>query len=249
MKRISSVVPWILLIISVTAFAVIARYISIENEEHNKVVAELQAKNVNLQGTADYFQKEIDSYSEKPNEWQGVIDGLLEQLQAVYSADAKALDTLALDLFMKGSEKIAKNDYSNFPEYKRRKWDAGVTEPLEITVDGFKYTMRNDASFWTDHNEYSDTFTGELLDKVLDKRFAEIDGYLYVREIKTGIPEWGAVNAKLTRVSESDDEIKYSVTYDRQENGKITDRNLTCTVTIKYEDGRYKISQTDFDNL
>ena len=228
------------------------RYINLENEEHNKVVAELQAKNVNLQGTADYFQKEIDSYSKKPKKWQSVIDGLLEQLQAVYSADPQAFDAFATNLFMRGSDKIAKNDYSNFPELTKERWYSGLDQTLVFASDGYKYEMIDGLVWWYEDG-YFDIFTDKLWEKVIEKRFyINEDGehtHVYLKEFEDGIPEWGAVNAKLTRISETDDEIKYSVTYDRQENGKITDRNLTCTMTIKYEDGRYKISQTDFGNL
>lgn len=268
-KKIVKILPWALFIIAITAIVAEVRYINIEKENYesyNKAVAEtvaelqeegdrlqkkadeLQKKIDNLPAKAEFYQEQIDSYSDKPNAWQGVIDGLSDQLKSVYSADKDALDALAKDLFMKASEKIAKNDYSTFPEYTKRKWDAGVTEPLEPTVDGTKYEMRGIPFYWLE-NEYSDTFTGELLDKVYDKRFTVIEGYLYVKEAEKGAKEWGVVNAQLTRISETDDEIKYSVKYDRQEQGKITDKGLTCTMTIKYEEGRYRISDTDFGNL
>ena len=268
-KKIGKILPWALLIIAVTVIVAEIRYINIEKEnydDYNKSIAEtieelqaeavelqekadeLQANIVDLQGKADFYQEQIDSYEDKPNEWQGVIDGLLEQLKSIYDADPEALDMFAKDLFMKAAEKIAKNDYSTFPEYTKRRWDAGVTEPLETEVDGIKYEMRFIPFYWLE-DEYSDTFTGKLLDKVYNKRFTNIEGYLYVKEVEKDATEWGAVNAELTRISQTDDEIKYSVKYDREENGKITDKGLTCTMTIKYEEGRYRISETDFGNL
>lgn len=275
LKKILKILPWALFIIAVTAIVAEVRYINIEKENYesyNKAIAEtvaelqeegdrlqekateLQEKIVNLQGKADFYQEQIDSYEDKPNEWQGAVDDLSKRIKSVYSADKDALDAFAKDLFMKASDKIAKTDYSTFPEYPSAKMYGGYDEPFEITVDGFKYEMRHRWSFSWIEDEYYDIFTGKLLDKVFDKRFTEIEddeGYLcfYVKEVEKGAKEWGVVNAELTRVSETDDEIKYSVKYDRQENGKITDKGLTCTMTIKYGEGRYRISDTDFGNL
>lgn len=269
-KKIVNVLPWVILIIAITAIVAEVRYINIEKENYesyNKTLtetfAELQTESVelqsktdelkaeaaDLQSKADFYQEQIDAFEDKPNERQGVIDGLSEQIKQIYTADPKALDAFAKDLFMKAANEIAKNDYSNFPEYTIRRWDAGVTEPLEITIDGYKYVMRNEQVFYAYDDDYYTTFTSELLDKVRDKRFTVKEGFLYIKEIEAGAKEWGVANAELTRVSETDDEIKYSVKYDREENGQITDKGLTCTMTIKYEDGRYRVSDTDFGNL
>lgn len=265
-KKIVNVLPWIILIIAVTAIFAMIRYMGLEEEsiiENNKeTVAELQAeiadlqaekdelhlKIDDLQSKAEFYQEQIDAYSDKPDEWQGVIDGLYDQLKKIYTADPEALDALAEDLFMKAGEKIAKNDYSTFPEYTKRGWNAGVTEPLETEIDGAKCEMRYYPFYWLEE-EYSNLFTGDLLDKVFDKRFIIKEGYLYVKEVEKGATEWGVANAELTKISETGDEIKYSVKYDREENGKITDKGLTCTMTIIYEEGRYKVSDTDFGNL
>ena len=275
-KKIVKILPWALFIIAVAAIVAEVRYINIEKENYagyNEIlaetVAELQAEADELQSKAEeleakaeelpkeaddlqskanFYQEQIDAYSNKPNEWHALIDGLVEQIEQVYTSDDAALDVLAADLFMKAADKIAKNDYSTFPEYTKRRWNAGVTEPLEYKADGLRYVMRYYPFYWME-DEYSNIFTGKLLDKVLDKRFVEKEGYLYIKEVKKGATEWGVVNAQLTRISEKDDEIKYSVKYDRTENGKIAAKGLTCTMTMKYEDGRYKISDTDFGNL
>ena len=270
-KKIGKILPWALLIIAVTAIVAEVRYINIEKEnydDYNKSIAEtvseleaeavglqekedeLQANIVDLQGKADFYQEQIDSYEDKPNERQGVLDGLSQQVKQIYTADPEALDALAKDLFMKGADKIAKNDYSTFPEFPDHRYY--TDQPLEITVDGSKYEMKRDA-FYCFENEYPDIFTDEMLDKVLKQRFIikDIDysTYIYVKEVEKNATEWGVVNAELTRISQTDDEIKYSVKYDREENGKITDKGLTCTMTIRYEEGRYRISETDFGNL
>ena len=266
-KKIGKILPWALLIIAVTVIVAEIRFINIEKEnydDYNKSIAEtvseleaeaaeLQAKSdklqkeaADLQGKADFYQEQIDSYEDKPNEWQGVIDGLSQQVKQIYTADPEALDAFAKDLFMKGADKIAKNDYSTFPEFPDHRYY--TDQPLEITVDGSKYEMKRDA-FYCFENEYPDIFTDEMLDKVLKQRFTNIEGYLYVKEVEKGATEWGVVNAELTRISQTEDEIKYSVKYDREENGKITDKGQTCTMTIKYEEGRYRISETDFGNL
>lgn len=59
--------------------------------------------------------------------------------------------------------------------------------------------------------EYSEIFTGEALKKVLGKRFAEVDGYLYVSY--GGATGWGVTNIKVSGVSKSNNEIEYIVTY------------------------------------
>ena len=245
-KKISSVLPWIILIIAIAAISATVHFSSLDKKNHDETVAELQAKIVNLQGTADYLQKKIDVYSNNYDEALSVLDVLYDQIKPTYDADPKALDALAKDLFMKAADKIAKNDYSTFPEFPVYRYY--TDQPLEITIDGSKYEMRNREFYWME-DEYSNIFTVEMLNKVLDKRFTEIEGYFYVKEVKKGAKEWSVVNAELTRISEKGDEIKYSVKYDRQEQGKITAKGLTCTMTIKYEDGRYRVSDTNLGNL
>ncbi|MCH5317564.1 MAG: hypothetical protein J1E05_06260 [Eubacterium sp.] len=279
-KKILKILPWVLLIIAVTAIVAELRYIDIEKENienYNKSLVEsideLQAQAVDLQkevdnlqkeanelqkeaddlqGKANFYQEQLDEYANKPNEWQGVVDGLSNQLKQIYIADQDALDALAKDLFMRASEKIAKNDYSTFPEFPVYGYDPEDT-PLEITEKGFKYELRDTWVFFWTRDEYEDVFVDEMCDKVFNKRFltkeTEHHIYLYVKELKDDIPEWGVVNAELKRVSKTENEIKYSVKYDRQENGKITNKGLTCTMTIKYEEGRYRISDTNFGNL
>lgn len=282
-KKIINVLPWIILIIAVTAIFAMVRYMGLEKEnniENNKKMiaalqeeaADLQAENADLQKAIDdlqaktidalqekivslqskvsFYQAQIDTYQDKSGEQQDYIDALSKQLKSVYSADQKALDALAKDLFMKACDKIAKTDYSTFPEFPNHRYY--TDQPLEITKDGSEYKMKYDAFRWI-KNEYYDIFTGELLDKVIDKRFfikeTKTGTCFYVKEVKKGATEWGVVNAELTRISETDNEIKYSVKYDRQEQGKITAKGLTCTMTIKYEEGRYRVSDTNLGNL
>lgn len=252
-KKFMNILPWILVIAAITVIVAEVRYINIEKEIYNnyktemaETISNLQSEAADLQSKADFFQEQINAYSSKPDEWQKVIDDLSGQLKQIYIADSKALDALAKDLFMKAADKIAKNDYSTFHEFPDYRYS--TDQPLEITKDGSRYKMKYDAFRWI-KNEYYDIFTGGMLDKVLDKRFTEIEGYFYVKEAEKGATEWGVVNAELTRVSETDDEIKYSVKYDRQEQGKITAKGLTCTMTIKYEEGRYRVSDTNLGNL
>lgn len=274
LKKILKILPWALLIIAITAIVAEVRFINLEDEnyaEYNKSLtetvadlqaeatklqakaadlqkkaADLQKKAADLQGKADFYQEQIDAYANKPNEWKTEVDGLSKQIKQIYTADKEALNTLATDLFMKAADKIAKNDYSTFPEFPVYRYY--TDQPLEITIDGSKYEMRNREFYWME-DEYSNLFTGDLLDKVFDKRFIIKEGYFYVKEIEAGAKEWGVVNAELTRISEKGDEIKYSVKYDCQEQGKITAKDLTCTMTIKYEDGRYRVSDTNLGNL
>lgn len=279
LKKIAKILPWALFIIAVTAIVAEIRYVNIEKENYagyNETLAEtagaleaeavelqakaeeleakaekLEAKADNLQDKVKFYQEQIASYGGNSKRWQSEVDGLSKQIKQIYTADKEALDSFAADLFMKASEKIAKTDYSTFPEASIYRYNT-EGHPNEITQDGVKCVLRSFDFYWTE-DEYYDIFTDELAKKVLGKNFVivEDDGriYRYFKEQKNKAPEWGVTNAKLTKISESGNEIKYSVTYDREEQGKITAKNQTCTFTMKYEDGRYKISKTDFGNL
>lgn len=280
LKKIVKILPWALLIIAITAIVAEVRYINLEDRNYsgyNETLAEtareleeetdvlqakadeleakaveLQEKIVNLQGKADFYQEQIDSYGDNPKQWQSAVNDLSKQVKQIYTADKEALDSFATALFMKASEKIAKGDYSTFPEFPIYRYNS-EGHPYEITQDGIKCVLRDENAFFWVEEDYYDIFTDELAKKVLEKSFVivEDDGrnYYYFKEQKNKVPEWGVANAELTRISEKGDEIKYSVKYDREEQGTITDKGLTCTMTIKYEEGRYRISETDFGNL
>lgn len=95
--------------------------------------------------------------------------------------------------------------------------------------------------------EYSEIFTGEALKKVLGKRFAEVDGYLYVSY--GGATGWGVTNIKVSRVSESNNEIEYIVTYNDAEIYDSISEEYSCKMTVKLIDGNYRISATNYCNL
>ena len=56
-------------------------------------------------------------------------------------------------------------------------------------------------------NKYAEIFTGEALKEVLNIRFTEIDGYLYV--MWGGASGWGVTNIKVSKISEENNEINF----------------------------------------
>lgn len=253
-KTASIVLSLIILITAVIAVCVMYFYINAEKDAQINKIAELEKNNANLQGVMDYLQEEVNAMLKTPDELQSKLDALSEELKTIYDADPDALDILATDLFYKGSLEIAKTQFWDYQQYQKfdpddlPDWFEEENYEFEITIDGAVYEYRNELYSWP-IEEYGKIFTGDMLEKVADQRFAEIDENLYVKKVDPNAVRWEAVNAELKRVSETDNEIKYSVKYDREENGKITDKGLTCTMTIKYEEGRYRISDTDFGNL
>lgn len=152
------------------------------------------------------------------------------------------IDSIAMDLFEKGSQKIREAHYSDY----YHKYD--IAEPLtEKTIDGVTYQKAN-ALYHNVEEEYSEIFTGEALKKVLGIRFTEIDGCLYI--LPGGASGWDITNIKVSRVSESNNEIEYIVTYNNVEvDDSISKEEYSCKMTIKLVDGKYRISTTDYCNL
>ena len=116
----------------------------------------------------------------------------------------------------------------------------------EKNINGVKYQKRN--VLYSDvEKEYSEIFTGEALKKVLGKRFAEVDGYLYVSY--GGATGWNISNIKVSRVSESNNGIEYIVKYNDINEDDSVSEERSCNMTIKLVDGNYRISTTNYCNL
>ena len=150
------------------------------------------------------------------------------------------VDEIAKDLFERGSQKIRETQYTDYYQYEK-------AQPLtEKTINGEIYEKRN--VLYSDvEKEYSEIFTGEALTFVLGKRFAEIDGYLYV--IHGGATGWDITNIRVSRISENNNEIQYTVTYNDVEIDDSITEEYSCKMTVKLVDGNYRISETDYMGL
>ena len=104
--------------------------------------------------------------------------------------------------------------------------------------------LKKDVLYSDIKKSYSEIFTGEALDKILNKRFAEFEGFLYVSY--GGATGWDITNIKLSRISMSNDEINYIVKYNDVEIDDSISEEKSCNMKIKYIDGNYKISATDY---
>jgi len=147
------------------------------------------------------------------------------------------VDKIAKDLFEKGSQKIRETQYTDYYQYER------VQPVIEKTINGVTYQKRN-VLYANVEKEYSEIFTGQALKNVLGKRFAEVDGYLYVSY--GGATGWDVTNIKLSRVSENNNEIEYTVTYNDVEIDDSITEQYSCKMTVKLVDGNYRISKTDY---
>ena len=208
----------------------------IDNNDKDKTfdVAVILSKDNSDGGVIGTF----DSYTGSTSftRWAGIYTESNEQLDTDNYAEEKT----AKNLFEKGSKKIRETQYHDYYEYK-------VASPIvEKTINGVKYQKRN-VLYSKVKKQYSEIFTGEALNKVLNKRFAEVDGYLYVSF--GGATGWDITNIKVSKISKSNNEIKYKVKYKDVEIDGSTSKELSCNMTIKFVDGNYKISSIDYCNL
>ena len=150
------------------------------------------------------------------------------------------VDKIAKELFEKGSEKIRETQYTDYYQYDR------AQPATEKTINGVKYEKRN-VLYADVEKEYSEIFTGDTLKNVLGKRFAEIDGYLYVSY--GGATGWDVTNIKVSKVSENNNEIEYIVTYNDVEIDDSFSEECSCKMTVKLVDGNYRISNINYCNI
>lgn len=231
-KQLKMSLSTFLLIIAIIVIIVMACYIYIDKTNSNKEIANLETNATNMQNTIDNLQDKIDSISNTIN------SNTTKDTTNKISNDE--VDKIAKELFEKGSEKIRETEYSDYYNYDSAK-------PLtEKNINGVKYQKRN--VLYSDvEKEYSEIFTGEALKKVLGKRFAEVDGYLYVSY--GGATGWNISNIKVSRVSESNNGIEYIVKYNDINEDDSVSEERSCNMTIKLVDGNYRISTTNYCNL
>ena len=151
----------------------------------------------------------------------------------------KNIDEIAKKLFENGSEKIRETEYSDYSEYEQ------ADPTVEKKINGNIYTKRN-VLYEDVKKEYSKIFTGEALEKFLNIKFADVDGYLYVME--GGASGYSITNIKLTRTSSDNNTVKYSIKYNDMFEEEVYEEE-SCNMTIKLENNEYKISEINYGRL
>lgn len=158
-------------------------------------------------------------------------------VEATNKISESKVDEIAKDLFEKGSEKIRETQYNDYFEYERER-------PIVSTFINDDVYEKRTVLYSDVKKEYSEIFTGDVLENVLSIRFIEIDGYLYVRA--GGATGWDVTNVNLERISETNGEIEYLVTYNNVNIDGGVEEEETCKMTVKLVDGNYRISKTDY---
>lgn len=159
---------------------------------------------------------------------------------SVSEKNTMEIDENVKNLFEIGSEKIRETQYSEFFEYE----PASPRE--EKNINGKRY-FKVDEKYDNVKKQYEEFFTGNALNQILNKRFANVNGDLYVSV--GGATGWGIANIKLSKVSESNGEIKYIVKYkDDRIDGSLSEEK-SCNLTVKLVNGDYRISETDYFEL
>lgn len=227
-----------LLLLAIIAIIAMAYYIYTEKTNYNKEIENLDTTIANMQNTIEDFQGKFNSISNTINSNATPENSNTENSNNKVSNNE--VDKIAIDLFENGSKKIRETEYSDYPEYD------SVKPLTQKNIAGITYEKRN-LLFSEVKKEYSKIFTGEALEKVLSKRFAEIDGYLYVSY--GGATGWNVTNIKLSRISESNNKIEYLVTYNDVEIDDSISEEYSCKMTVDLIDGNYRISETSYFNL
>ena len=254
-KRINIIA--ILLIVAVVVNVAMSGYICYDKLNDNKVAAEYEANASDMQNKIDDLQSWVDAYRKTISSLQenAEIDETSETDEPEYTVeemfsmmgfliddfyDSDIIDALARVLFYRGAFATMKaRSAEGFPYVP---W----AEPSVFeTINGLEYE-KMDMRYDDIVRIYSTIFTGNALDEFLDIRFADVDGDLYV--LYGGMSGWDIGSAKLTRISESNGEIKYSVSFvsnfgNDEFPNKVED---TCNMTIKLVDGGYRISEFDY---
>lgn len=208
------------LLLAIIVIIVMAYYIYRERTNYNKETANSEANAIN--SNTNFEKHDIEDTNNKLSDSE--------------------VDKIAMDLFEKGSQKIREAEYFILTEY-----DYDFELPfIEKFINGASY-FKTDVLYSNVEEEYSEIFTGEALQKVLGKRFIEIDGYLYVSI--GGATGWNIANIKVSRVSESNNEIEYIVTYNDVRIDDSISEKYSCEMTIKLIDGNYRISETNYCDL
>lgn len=245
MKKIISILSWVLSVIAIIAAVAVFVYVGNEKENYNTdaedaVVAELQENIVSLQSTIDSLRHEFDiKYDDNSKRYQ--MEYKAEQLEWMIDAmpadNPNAIDIIAYNLFDIGRSLI---EYMGDAEFRAHNF---VDPEVEVTKNGYTYS-KCDISYSDAEKFYSQVFTENALKNFMSIRFTDIDGDLYAIP-GGGSSGFGTENIKLTRVGETKDEMKYKVSYVHTFNGGY-EHSETCSMTIKSVNGRWRISEIDY---
>lgn len=239
----------ILLIVVVVVNVAMSGYICYDKVNDKKVVAEYEANASDMQKKIDDLQKSVNDMQTDSDEneddsdyyeWlQNEFYEKRDELDDLYYSDEDIVDIASRILFIKGASEMNGTVASDYPEFQR-------SEPsVQVMINDFLYD-KCDVLYSDVVKKYSKIFTGNALDEFLSIRFADVDGYLYV--MQGGASGWSVRDVKLTRVSESNGEIKYNVSYVSRFGfvEPYEDIEGTCTMTVKLVDGSYRISEFDY---
>lgn len=241
-KKIVSILSWTLSIIAIIAAITVFVYVINEKAKYDNEVAELQESAAALQSTIDSLRDKYDiKYDDNKNRYLMEYDAQqLEWLIDAMPDDPNAMDIIAKKLFDAGSSLI---EYMGDAEFRAHNF---VEPEVEVTKNGFTYS-KCDISYSDAKRLYSEIFTETALENFMRIRFTDVDGDLYA------IPGGGSSGfdtekVKLTRESEKENEIKYSVSlvhsfgYDEYKK----EVPVTCSMTIKSVNGSWRISEIDY---
>lgn len=232
------ILPMIIFIIAAVAVGAMACYINAEKTEYDEQVAALQADADEMQGMIKDLRIKLE---EAPDETQREMEQRVEKLQdlvdAIESENPNALDIIAHDLFKESSEWILASRLSEMYYFQ-------VAHPRVVYETGTSIYSKRDILYSDVVKFFSEIFTGELLEDFVDSRFIDIDGYAYCMEgAGSGL---GVRKIKVYKTSESGNKIQYRASF----RGEVASGDLLeeeyCSMTIKYENGRYRVSQTSF---
>ena len=172
----------------------------------------------------------------KPN----VISGI----QALIRKEEKEnTDEIAKELFEKGAEEIRRLQYAGLikEEYEVE------GDLIEKEINGRIYVKTNE-KYEKVEQKYGEIFTDKALENVLSKRFANVDGILYISY--GGATGWGITNVEVEKINEKDGELTYRASYnDMGIEGFIDEKRQTCEFKIRKVNEAYRISETNYLNL
>lgn len=99
-------------------------------------------------------------------------------------------------------------------------------------------------------DKYSLQFTGEALNKLMDKFFLNVDGYLFVSQDCGGRSGINIQNIYVTKVSDSNGIYSYNVKYDIADlEGNIVYKDNSSSFTFIKSGDKYLVSKIDFYNI
>ena len=242
-KKKLSIGTVIILLVIVAVIAVGATYMITKTEKQNTNSNGVENNSESLDTAKTENENKITNttagINENTNTTNNVSNTSKKEEDKLSEVNNKNIDEIAKKLFENGAEKIRETEYSDYSEYEQ------ADPTVEKKINGNIYTKRN-VLYEDIKKEYSKIFTGEALEKFLNIRFANVDGYLYVME--GGASGYSITNIKLTRTSSDNNTVKYSIKYNDMFEEEVYEEE-SCNMTIKLENNEYKISEINYGRL